>query len=55
LGRAILSRNDAEQLEQLAMQAGMTTLWQRALTAVEEGITSPSEVRRVLGFRKQAM
>ncbi len=55
LGRAILSRDDAEQLEQLAMQAGMTTLWQRALAAVEECITSPSEVRRVLGFRKQAM
>ena len=55
LGRAILSRGDAEQLEQLAVQGGMTTLWQRALAAVEEGVTSPTEVRRVLGFRKQAM
>ncbi|MBI2481562.1 MAG: type II/IV secretion system protein [Planctomycetia bacterium] len=50
LGRAILSRSDAPQLEQLAIAAGMTSIWQRAKTAVEAGQTSPSEVRRVLGF-----
>jgi len=50
LGRAILSRSDAPQLEQLAIEAGMTSIWQRAKIAVESGTTSPSEVRRVLGF-----
>ena len=50
LGRAILSRSDAPQLEQLAIEAGMTSIWQRAKDAVEAGHTSPSEVRRVLGF-----
>ncbi|MEO8495222.1 MAG: GspE/PulE family protein [Planctomycetota bacterium] len=50
LGRAILSRSDAPQLEQLAIEAGMISIGQRAKTAVEAGQTSPSEVRRVLGF-----
>lgn len=50
LGRAILSREDAPQLERLAVEAGMITRWQRARTAVEAGRTSPAEVRRVLGF-----
>lgn len=50
LGRAILSRNDAPRLEELAVQCGMVTLGQRAAAAVEAGWTSPAEVRRVLGF-----
>jgi type II secretory ATPase GspE/PulE/Tfp pilus assembly ATPase PilB-like protein len=50
LGRAILARNDAAQLERLAVGAGMVTRWARALQAVEAGWTSPQEVRRVLGF-----
>ncbi|MGQ9574734.1 MAG: GspE/PulE family protein [Thermoguttaceae bacterium] len=50
LGRAILSRSDAAALERLAVQAGMITRWQRAYRAVQEGWTSPAEVRRVLGF-----
>jgi len=50
LGRAILSRGDATEIETLAVQAGMTSLWQRALQAVEAGQTSPAEVRRVLGW-----
>ena len=49
VGRAILSRDDAGTLEQLAVQAGMVTQRERACRAVEEGITSPGEVRRVLG------
>ncbi len=52
LGRAILSRSDAESLEQLAVEAGMVTQWARAVEAVEAGHTSPAEVRRVLGFKK---
>jgi type II secretory ATPase GspE/PulE/Tfp pilus assembly ATPase PilB-like protein len=50
LGRAILSRSDKAQLEQLAIQAGMVPLAKRACQAVAAGITSPAEVRRVLGF-----
>jgi general secretion pathway protein E len=53
LGRAILSRADTAQLEQLAVRAGMVTRWQRACRAVEAGLTSPAEVRRVLGFSEQ--
>jgi type II secretory ATPase GspE/PulE/Tfp pilus assembly ATPase PilB-like protein len=52
LARAILSRDDAPQLEQLAVQNGMITRWQRASKAVEWGHTSPAEVRRVLGFSR---
>jgi len=50
LGRAILSRSDAAELEALAVEAGMITRWERARRAVEAGLTSPAEVRRVLGF-----
>ncbi len=50
LGRAILSRDDAAHLEQLAVQAGMVPRWRRALQAVEQGGTSPAEVRRIFGF-----
>jgi type II secretory ATPase GspE/PulE/Tfp pilus assembly ATPase PilB-like protein len=55
VGRAILSREDANQLEQRAMAAGMTTRWQRAAAAIEAGDTSPAEVRRVLGFSGDSM
>ncbi len=50
LGRAILSRSDATALERLAVAHGMVTRWQRATAAVESGVTSPAEIRRVLGF-----
>ena len=50
LGRAILSRSDASTLERLAVEAGMVTRWQRAHHAIRAGLTSPAEVRRVLGF-----
>ncbi len=50
LGHAILSRTDANHLQQLAVQNGMVTCWQRAVDRVREGQTSPSEVRRVFGF-----
>ena len=48
--RAILARRDANELARLATAAGMTTIQQRAVTAVESLLTSPAEVRRVLGF-----
>ncbi|MBW3599602.1 MAG: GspE/PulE family protein [Planctomycetes bacterium] len=50
LGRAILSRDDSARLEALAVQAGMRTRWRRACEAVEQGLTSPAEIRRVFGF-----
>jgi general secretion pathway protein E len=50
LGRAILSRSDSATIERLAVESGMVTRWQRACRAVEDGWTSPAEVRRVLGF-----
>lgn len=50
LGRAILSRGDAAEIEGLAVRAGMLTLLRRASLAVEAGQTSPAEVRRVLGW-----
>jgi len=50
LGRAILSRSDAGELERLAVRAGMVPQSQRACAAVAAGWTCPAEVRRVLGF-----
>jgi general secretion pathway protein E len=50
LGQAILSRSDSSTLERLAVKAGMVTRWQRACQAIDAGLTSAAEVRRVLGF-----
>jgi type II secretory ATPase GspE/PulE/Tfp pilus assembly ATPase PilB-like protein len=52
LGRAVLGFADVRQLERLAVAAGMIDRWERARTAVEEGLTSPAEVRRALGVAK---
>ena len=51
LGKAILSRSDASDLEQLAVQAGMKTRWHSGLDAVTAGVTSPAELIRVFGSR----
>lgn len=51
LGRAVLDRADVATLEAAAGRAGMTDRWARARQAVEAGLTSPQEVRRVLGFQ----
>ncbi|WP_165251443.1 GspE/PulE family protein [Paludisphaera soli] len=50
LGRAVLDRADVRRLEALAFEAGMTSRWARARDTVEEGRTSPAEIRRVLGM-----
>jgi type II secretory ATPase GspE/PulE/Tfp pilus assembly ATPase PilB-like protein len=50
LARAILSRADTATIEHLAIEGGMLSRWQRACSAVADGLTSPAEVRRVLGF-----
>ncbi len=52
LGQAILARDDVAAIEQRALRSGMVDRWTRAIEAIESGITSPAEVRRVLGFSK---
>lgn len=49
LGPAILARPDVRTLEKAALEAGMISRWERARRAVEDGLTSPAEVRRVFG------
>jgi type II secretory ATPase GspE/PulE/Tfp pilus assembly ATPase PilB-like protein len=49
LGRAILSREDAARLEQLACAAGLVPIAERAAAAVREGNTTEAEVLRTLG------
>ncbi|MEN6448917.1 MAG: GspE/PulE family protein [Thermoguttaceae bacterium] len=50
LARAILSRADTAAIERLAVEGGMLDRWHRASQAVADGLTSPAEARRVLGF-----
>lgn len=50
LASAVLARADSSELQRQAVAAGMTTRWQRACAAVAAGLTSPAEVRRVLGW-----
>ncbi|WP_339731002.1 GspE/PulE family protein [uncultured Gimesia sp.] len=52
VANAILNQADASALHQLAIQSGMRTQWDRALEAVNKGITSSAEVRRVLGMTR---
>ncbi|HEV3137047.1 MAG TPA: GspE/PulE family protein [Pirellulales bacterium] len=53
--QAIAAGTDIVALEQWALRSGMVDRWQRALRAVETGLTSPAEVRRVLGFSKNQL
>jgi type II secretory ATPase GspE/PulE/Tfp pilus assembly ATPase PilB-like protein len=46
----VLSRADMVKLERAALDGGMLSRWHWALQAVETGLTSAAEVRRVLGF-----
>ncbi|MEN6407140.1 MAG: GspE/PulE family protein [Thermoguttaceae bacterium] len=50
LAHAVLARSETSVIEQLAVESGMVSRWQRACHGVELGLTSPAEVRRVLGF-----
>ena len=52
LGREPFHQLDAAAIEALAVERGMVSRWQHANAAVEAGITSPPEVRRVLGLAK---
>jgi type II secretory ATPase GspE/PulE/Tfp pilus assembly ATPase PilB-like protein len=54
MARAVLARSDVRQLERAAVAAGMIDRWARACAAVEAGLTSPAEVRRILGVANPA-
>jgi type II secretory ATPase GspE/PulE/Tfp pilus assembly ATPase PilB-like protein len=54
IGRSILDRDDAIEIERKAIAGGMKTRWQRACDCVSAGLTSPAEIRRVLGFESSA-
>jgi len=44
------THSDLATLEARALRSGMVSLWSRALGAIEAGLTTPAEIRRVLGF-----
>lgn len=48
----ILTTASSADIERNAITAGMTTRWRQARELVEAGVTSPEEIRRVLGFRE---
>jgi type II secretory ATPase GspE/PulE/Tfp pilus assembly ATPase PilB-like protein len=50
ISHAVRSHADVNQLETIALRTGLVSLFERACVAVEEGLTDPSEVRRVLGI-----
>ncbi len=50
LAPAILARSDVRELERVAVKSGMIDRWERACAAVEAGLTSPEEIRRILGL-----
>jgi type II secretory ATPase GspE/PulE/Tfp pilus assembly ATPase PilB-like protein len=48
--RAIRAHADVVRLEQIARRSGMLGLAERALNAIQSGLTDPAEFRRVLGI-----
>ncbi len=52
IGEGILVNSNARRLEELAIEAGMVSQWDRGLKAARTGQTSPHELRRVLGVGK---
>ncbi len=50
LARHIVADCDAATLQAQAVKDGLVTCWHQAIKAVEDGRTSPSELRRVFGF-----
>lgn len=45
----VVETKDSRAIYRIAVEHGMTSLWERATQLVREGRTSPAEVRRVLG------
>ena len=52
VGAALLRRADVQEMEQAAITAGMVPLRQRAIEAIESGLTTVQEAIRVLGVVK---
>lgn len=50
---AVLENQDSAAIEGAAISEGMKSRWQAAIEQIGAGITSPAEVRRVLGFHRQ--
>ena len=50
VGQAVLERAETARLEKLAIERGMVPAKKRAIEAVENGESSPSEFRRVFGI-----
>lgn len=48
-GATLLRRAEVQEIERAAIAEGMIPLRARAITAVQEGLTSPQEVMRVMG------
>lgn len=53
IASAVLQREGSDEIEACAVEAGMRSRWQQAVDAVEDGTTSPEEIRRVLGFGRR--
>src|SRR5262249_28472758 len=53
LGAGVWAKGDGAALEGLAGAGGMVDRWRRAADLVALGVTSPAEVRRVLGFARK--
>ncbi|MEM6468330.1 MAG: GspE/PulE family protein [Planctomycetota bacterium] len=49
LADQLLDTQDARKSYRMAVENGMKSIWERATDLVREGVTSPLEVRRVLG------
>lgn len=49
LANAVLSKTDSREIYRMAIEHGMSPLWEQAMHLVREGRVSPNEVRRVLG------
>jgi type II secretory ATPase GspE/PulE/Tfp pilus assembly ATPase PilB-like protein len=53
LAGSVLQRMDTASIEAAALAEGLVTLRHRAIESVAGGTTSPAEIRRVLGFRRE--
>jgi len=52
VGAALLRRADVQDMEQVAIKAGLVPLQLRAIEAIESGLTTAQEAIRVLGMAK---
>lgn len=55
VGKAVLEKRDVSAIERAAIADGMISRRRRALDALEAGLTSAAEIRRVLGAARDAV